>query len=211
MSERFNDFKNKLDERFKKEFEEIKKNKIRIAGLAFCVISFGLFALSEKNSGGEEIILNSPPEQIQTVETKQKPENKPEVTPAKKNSPDKLGENVTPVAGANSGELQIKNPFSRPKEIKKPEKNKIVRPEIPAPAKKPVTGPEEKFVLNGVATGEEKIALVSHIFKRDGKNFREDLILTIGDNLGRRKISDITSNGIIFDTGERLILNGEFF
>ena len=122
MSERFNDFKSKLDERFKKEFEEIKKNKIRIAGLAFCVISFGLFALSEKNSGGEEIILNSPPEQVQPVEMKQKPDNKPEVTPAKKNSPEKIGENVTPVTGANSGELQIKNPFARPKEIKKPEK-----------------------------------------------------------------------------------------
>ena len=212
MSEGFNDLKSKFDKRFEKEIEEIKKNKIRIAGLAFCVIAFGLFSLSENLSGGEEISLNSPPEQIQPDETKQKPDNKPEVTPAKKNSPENLGENVTPVIGANSSALYVKDPFARPKKIKQPEKNKIPAPNVPPPpVQNPATGPEEKFVLNGIAISEKKIALVSHLFKRDGKNFREDLMLTVGENLGRRKILNITPNGIIFDTGEKLILNGEFF
>ena len=177
---------------FKAEIEEIRQNKVRIAGLALCLIFAIGFALWNYFDTGEEIILTEKP-----------------VAEEKDLSVKKVSaENVTPVIGANSDILFVKNPFRFEEETV--EEEKVEQPKIEEKISQPVEeikiSPqvEEKFVLVGTAiTAEEKTALVQRI----KNSASENLFLTVGDMIGRKKIIDITEDFILLDDGEKLYLN----
>lgn len=186
------EFKNILQ----REIDELKQNKVRAISLAVCFVVLLIFWLTDDNSAGEEIALNEPTTVVDTP-------------PATKDLPvvnlpvEKSSDGVTRVLGANAEPLFVGDPFAG-KEKPKPTPPKVVLPPIPPAAPQPPQPsapptPQEKFTLTGIAiSGSNKIAM----FLRG----KETLFLTVGEEIGGKKISDITPDFVTFDGGERLFI-----
>ncbi|MBR4642440.1 MAG: hypothetical protein IKO74_06915 [Selenomonadaceae bacterium] len=175
-----------------RELEELKQNKVRAIALGVCLLILLIFLISD-DSGGEEIILNETPLPV----TK----DLPAVNLPEKKSPD----GVTLVLGANAEKLFIGDPFAgkeKPKTSPKPKP--IELPPIviqPPPQEKPVKL-EEKIILTGTAiSGEKKLAM----FLRG----KETLFLTIGEEIGGKKIFDISPDFVTFEGGEKFFIQKE--
>ena len=194
----------KLKKFLSHELEELKENKIRAGALGVCFVIALIFWLTSDNSGGEEIILT----------------DKPPVTkdlPVKVLHVEKSPDGVTKVLGANADALLIGDPFAveekpKPQPPPPPELPKIpevvppVAIEPPKPPAPPVeekhAKPKEQIILTGVAiSGENKTALILY----GGKT----LFLTIGDELGGRKIIDITPEFVTLEDNERVYMQKE--
>ena len=185
-----------LKEILRRELDELKQNKIRVITLAACFTLLLIFWITDDASDGEEIILNEEPSLTKDLPVK--------VLPVPK-SPD----GVKIVMGANADRLLIGDPFAveeKPQPAPPPiiQKTTPPLPKIPPPSiviePKPesiIEQPKEQITLTGTAiSGENKIAM----FLRGG----ETLFLTIGEEIGGRKISDITPDFVTFEGGERI-------
>ena len=187
-----------LKEILRRELDELKQNKIRVIALAVCFILLLIFWIADDSSDGEEIALNEEPPPL----TKDLPVK---VLPVPK-SPD----GVKKVMGANADRLFIGDPFEVEEEIKPAPPPPIIQeptpplPKVPAPSiviePKPepvIEQPKEKIILTGTAiSGENKTAM----FLRGN----ETVFLTVGEEIGGRKISDITPDFVTFEDGGRI-------
>ena len=176
-----------------RELEELKQNKIRVIALVVCLIFLVIFWIGDDTSDGEEIILDEKPPATKDLPVK--------VLPVAK-SPD----GVKVVLGANADRLFIGDPFAveeKPKSTPPP----TPLPQIPAPSIviEPPPEPEppkEKIILMGTAiSGVNKTAM----FLRG----KETVFLTIGEEIGGRKISDITPDFVTFEDGARIYFQKE--
>ena len=174
------------------ELEELKQNKIRSIALGVCFVVLLIFWISDDTSGGEEINLaeETPPPVTKDL---------PAVNLPAEKSPD----GVTLVLGANADELFISDPFAGKEKNKPPPKTVELPPVViqPPPQEKPVK-PEEKIFLKGTAiSGANKLAM----FLRG----KETLFLTIGEEIGGKKIFDISPDFVTFEGGKRIFIQGE--
>ena len=187
----------KLKEILQHELEELKQNKIRAIALGVCFIVLLIFWLTDDSSDGEEINLNEP--------------SNAEKPPATKDLPvvslpvEKSADGVTLVMGANADPLFIGDPFAGNEKPKPPPK--VVTPPVPPIViqpppqipEQPKPQPQEEIILTGTAiSGANKIAM----FLRG----KETLFLTIGEEIGGKKISDITPDFVTFADGEVLTI-----
>ena len=191
-----------MPDEFKKflerELDELKKNKVRAAALGVCFVVVLILWLIDDNSGGEEINLNEPTKIV---------ENKP---PATKDLPvvnlpaEKSVDGVTLVLGANADPLFIGDPFAGEEKTKPPKVSTpppiVIQPPPATPPKIPEQPkPQEKIILTGTAiSGANKTAM----FLRG----KETLFLTVGEEIGGKKISDITPDFVAFEDGERVFI-----
>lgn len=172
-----------------RELEELKQNKVRAIALGVCFVVLLIFLISD-GSGDEEIILNETPPPV----TK----DLPAVNLPEKKSPD----GVTLVLGANAEKLFIGDPFAG-KEKPKPPKTVEFPPIViqPPPQEKTIE-PEEKIILTGTAiSGAKKWAM----FLRG----KETLFLTIGEEIGGKKIFEISPDFVTFEGGEKVFIQRE--
>lgn len=177
------------------ELDELKQNKIRAIALGVLLAFLLILWITDDSSDGEEIILTEEP-----PVTKDLPVT---ILPVEK-SPD----GVTIVIGANADELFIGDPFEGVEKPKPPPPPKIpeVVPQIviqpPPPPPQEPTEPQEKVILTGTAiSGSNKTAM----FLRG----EETLFKTVGEEIGGKIISDITSESVTFEDGERLYFQKE--
>ena len=175
------------------ELEELKQNKVRAIALGVCFVVLLIFWATDEDSGGEEIALDEPPPLTKDLPVK--------VLPVEK-SPD----GVTLVLGANADELFIGDPFAGEDKPKPP--SKINPPPVPPIVIQPpqpiaqIEQPRERIILTGTAiSGEVKTAM----FLRG----KETLFLTVGEEVGGKKISDITAEFVAFEDGQRIYLQKE--
>ena len=114
------------------------------------------------------------------------------------------------ILGATADRLFIGDPFAVEEKVEPeppPPEPTTPLPKIPPPSIiiEPTPEPEqpkEKIILTGTAiSGNSKTAM----FLRGD----ETLFLTIGEEIGGRKISDITSDFVTFDNGEKAMWNVE--
>lgn len=187
----------KLKEILQHEINELKQNKIRAIALGVCFIVLLIFWLTDDSSDGEEINLNEP-----TIAEK---------PPATKDLPvvslpvEKSADGVTLVMGANADPLFIGDPFAGnekpkppPKVVTPPVPPIVIQPspQIPEP---PKSQPQEEIILTGTAiSGTNKTAM----FLRGKKT----IFLTIGEEIGGKKILDITPDFVTFEDGERVFI-----
>ncbi len=190
---------------FRHELNELKENKIRAGTLVVLFFVTAIVFVLDDDSGGEEIILNEPKKISDAPATKDLPAaNLPE-----KNSAD----GVTLVLGANADPIFVSDPFagekkiSPPKKIVQPPSTPQLPPIIPQPPFTPPkiseqTKPTEKIILTGTASsGGKKLAMFLC-----GK---ETIFLTLGEEIGGKKISDITADFVAFEDGTRVFLQKE--
>ena len=183
-----------------RELDEIKQNKFRAIGIAACFIVALIFWIVDDSSGGEEIILDEP---TPIADAPPATKDFPVVSLPEEKSP----EGVTLVLGANADPIFIGDPFvgaEKPKPLPQPPP-KITMPPAPPIVIQPPPKiseppkPQEKFILTGTAiSGTNKIAM----FLRG----KETLFLTIGEEIGGKKISDITPDFVTFADGEVLTI-----
>ncbi|MBR6712767.1 MAG: hypothetical protein IKI76_07225 [Selenomonadaceae bacterium] len=175
------------------ELDELKQNKVRAIALGVCFAVLLIFWATDDSSGGEEIILEDEPPLTKDLPVK--------VLPVEK-SPD----GVTLVLGANADELFIGDPFAGEERPKPPSKinppplvtSALIQPPPVAQTKQP----KERIILTGTAiSGEVKTAM----FLRD----KETLFLTVGEEIGGKKISDISAEFVTFEDGQRVYLQKE--
>ena len=186
----------KLKEILQHELDELKQNKIRAIALGVCFIVLLIFWLTDDSSDGEEIVLNEP-----TIAEK---------PPATKDLPvvslpvEKSADGVTLVMGANADPLLIGDPFAGKEKPKPPPK--VVTPPVPSIViqppqipEQPKPQPQEEIILTGTAiSGTNKTAM----FLRDKKT----IFLTIGEEIGGKKILAITPDFVTFEDGERVFI-----
>lgn len=179
-----------------RELDELKRNKIRAGALGVCFVVLVIFCLVDDDSGEEINLKESPPV---TKDLPVKP------LPAPKN-PINI-EGVTLVIGANADALNVADPFAGEEKPKPPPKQ--IAPTLPTvheppPIPKPKPQPEsrEKILLTGTAvSGDNKIAM----FLRG----KDTLFLNVGDEIGGKKILDITPDCVILEGGARVYLHKE--
>lgn len=235
------ELKNKLQDFWNNEIEEIKQNKIRFITLIFCTfIAFAFWFTDEKS---EEISLNEPvqveesnnvTQEDKTEENKISSNN--EVISVKSPSSEVDGVKIVSAIGANSEKLYVGDPFKSEETNKTETKKEITKtavtpsenppiqlspipsqqpvlPPIPemnqpiivAKAEPPPKAPQDEFILTGTAIGETtKAALIKKISSSQGNIREEDIILSVGDTLQGRQITDITRESVIFDDGGRI-------
>ena len=176
-----------------RELDELKQNKIRVGALIACFVVLLIFWIADDSSGDEEIILTEEPPVTKDLPVKVLPQ--------------KSSDGVKVVLGANANALFIGDPFAveeeklsapppepPPKIPAAPVPIIPIQPPPQAPIEQP---PKENFVLIGTAiSGANKTAM----FLRGS----ETLFLTIGEEIGGRKISDITPDFVTFEDGERI-------
>ena len=173
-----------------RELDELKRNKIRVVALGICVVILLIVWLIDNTSRGEEIALNEPTPAPPTSDL-----------PVKPLSAVKSVDGVTTVLGADASPLIVADPFAGAQKPKPAPK--VVAPNLPTipnPKPQPPTPkPQESITLTGTAlSGTSKTAM----FLRG----KETLFLTIGDEIGGRKISDITADAVIFADGSIMII-----
>lgn len=194
----------KLKKFLNRDLDELKRNKVRVIALGVCFVVLLIFWISDNTSGGEEISLDetTPAENPPAPVTKDLPVK---VLPVEK-SPD----GVTIVLGANADALFIGDPFAGEEKPKPPPKSSP-KPNIPLPPVAIQTPPQppqiekpkaqEKIFLTGTAiSGDIKTAM----FLRG----KETLFLTVGDEIGGRRIVDISSDFVTFADGTSLTIRG---
>ena len=181
-----------------REFDELKKNKIRATALAVCFAVLLIFWITDDSSDGEEINLNEP------MITSDEP-------PATKDLPVKIlpveesPDGVTLALGANADELFIGDPFAGKEKVKN-SPPKIVTPPIPPIVIQPPPLipeiPAEKIILTGTAISDtNKMAM----FLRGN----ETLFKTIGEEINGREIVDISPDFVMFEGGEKIFIQRE--
>lgn len=186
-----------LKEILRRELDELKQNKIRVGILAACVVILLIVWITD-GSDGEEIVLTEEPPLTKDLPIKTLPVAK---------SPD----GVKIILGATADRLFIGDPFAVEEKVS-PEppptpKSTPPLPKIPPPSIiiEPPPEPEkpkEKFILTGTAiSGDNKTAM----FLRGD----ETLFLTIGEEIGGRKISEISPDFVTFEDGERIYFQKE--
>lgn len=201
-----------MPDEFKKilqrELEELQQNKVRAIALGAAFVILLIVWIIDDNSSGEEINLD---ESITTVDVPTATKDLPVVNlPIEKSS-----DGVTLVLGANAEPLFIGDPFAGeekstppPKIVQPPENPPVqpilIQPPPPTPLPKIIEQPkpQEKFILTGTAiSGTNKTAM----FLRGN----ETIFLTVGEEIGGKKISDITPDFVIFEDGERVFIQRE--
>ena len=177
-----------------RELDELKRNKIRAGALGVCFVVLVIFCLVEDDNSEEISLNNSPPV---TKDLPVKP------LPVTKNP-----EGVTIVLGADADALNVADPFAGEEKPKPPPKQITPPPPIPIqpppnqPAPKTQTQPREKILLTGTAvSGDNKTAM----FLRG----KDTIFLTIGDEIGGKKILDITTDCVTLEGGVRVYLQKE--
>ena len=186
---------------FHLDFEKMKKNKFSGAEV-LVVLFFILFVvMSNFLDDGEEEILQLP-QPVQTIQQKNEP---------KEIFKKKSDENITPIIGANSQELLLQNPFkiTQKKIIKQTPPETVSTPQVifqpPLPNALQL---KETFLLKGTAIGGSNKTALFQKKVADNKS-STDLFLSVGETIQGRRIVDITQNGVKFDNGEFLTLQGE--
>ncbi len=179
------------------ELNELKQNKIRATALGVCFIIVIIFWASENFSGNEEIILNEPTTADAPPVTKDLPIK---ILPVEKSS-----DGVTLVLGANADALIISDPFAgeeKPKPKPQPKTVTTLPPIALQPPPQPQPQPQEEIILTGTAiSGENKFAM----FLRD----KTTEFLTIGGEIGGRRIVDINPDFVTFADGGRISVQKE--
>ena len=186
-----------LKEILRRELDELKQNKIRVGILAACVVILLIVWITD-GSDGEEIVLTDEPPLTKDLPIKTLPVAK---------SPD----GVKIILGATADRLFIGDPFAIEEKVA-PEPPPTPKPTPPLPKIPPPSiiieptpepeKPKEKIILTGTAiSGDNKIAM----FLRGD----ETLFLTIGEEIGGRKISEISPDFVTFDNGERIYFQKE--
>ena len=186
-----------LKEILRRELDELKQNKIRVGILAGCFVILLIVWITD-GSDGEEIVLTEEPPLTKDLPIKTLPVAK---------SPD----GVKIILGATADRLFIGDPFAVEEKVA-PEPPPTPKPtpplpKIPPPSIliEPPTKPEmpkEKIILTGTAiSGDNKIAM----FLRGD----ETLFLTVGEEIGGRKIYEISPDFVTFDNGERVYFQKE--
>ena len=174
-----------------RELEELKQNKIRAIALGVCFVILLIFWISDDTSGGEEIILNETPPPPVTKDL-----------PVKVLPVEKTPDGVTLVLGANADELFIGDPFAGKEKPKPPPKVEFPPPIIFQPPQEKISEPVEKIILTGTAiSGANKLAM----FLRG----KETVFLTIGEEIGGKKIFDISPDFVTFEGGEKIFIQRE--
>ncbi len=186
-----------LKEILRRELDELKQNKIRVGILAACVVILLAVWITDDGSDGEEIVLTEEPPLTKDLPIKTLPVTK---------SPD----GVKIILGATADRLFIGDPFAVEEKVAPepppPTEPTPPLPKIPPPSiiiepPEPET-PKEKIILTGTAiSGDNKIAM----FLRGD----ETLFLTIGEEIGGRKISEISPDFVTFEDGERIYFQKE--
>lgn len=177
-----------------RELDELKKNKIRAVALGVCLAVLLIFWATDSDSDGEEIDLTAdvPPPATKDLPIINLPVEK---------SPD----GVTLVLGANADPLFIGDPFAGEDKPKPPPNPVVTPPPViiqPPPVPEKPAEPKEKIILTGTAiSGEFKTAM----FLRG----KETLFLTVGEEVGGKKISDISTDFVTFEDGERVFIQKE--
>ena len=183
------------------DLKEIRENKIRFGAILACLIAAVIFALADSTDAGAEISIEpvAPP----AVET-------PTAADTKIQPVSTASENLKPVIGANSSELYVSDPFTAPvvetyEPIPPPvqifEPAEVELPEIPVAQIEPA----EKFALDGTAiTGDSKTAIIR---KLTGDEKAKNFIVSVGDNLGARRVVDITPNFVALDDGSKIFFS----
>lgn len=184
------------------ELDEIKQNKVRVIFVGVCFIVVLILWLTDGSSDDEEIILNEPTTPVETPPaTKDLPVK---ILPVEKSS-----DGVRLVLGANADELFIGDPFAvkekpepPPKVATPPVPPIVIKPPPTQPPVQPKPQPQEKIILTGTAlSGDKKIAM----FLRE----KETLFLSIGDEIGGKKISDINPDFVILEDDVRVFIQKE--
>ncbi|MBR0061901.1 MAG: hypothetical protein IJP68_10535 [Selenomonadaceae bacterium] len=186
-----------LKEILRRELDELKQNKIRVGILAACVVILLIVWITD-GSDGEEIVLTDEPPLTKDLPIKTLPVAK---------SPD----GVKIILGATADRLFIGDPFAVEEKVA-PEPPPTPKPTPPLPKIPPPSiiiepppepeKPKEKIILTGTAiSGDNKTAM----FLRGD----ETLFLTIGEEIGGRKISEISPDFVTFDNGERIYFQKE--
>ena len=168
----------------RRELDEISRHAFRVSIIAACAVFGLIFLILDETSRGEEIALNQPTPAPATSDLPVKP--LPTV---------KSVDGVTPVLGADASPLIVSDPFAGAQKPKSaPKVAAPILPTIPNPTPPTAPAPQESITLTGTAlSGNFKTAM----FLRG----KETLFLTIGDEIGGRKISDITRDAVIFADG----------
>ena len=186
--------KNIIKNYFSHELQEMKKNKLRVAGLAVCFLCATVFYFDN----GEENI---------EVDDSEKISEEKKIVEVKQTAPQNSDEKIKIVLGANSSRFSIRDPFENLHAPQKTPDKKFFPTSVNPPDKKifpqnsPAENPKPKeiFILTGTAINEKnKLALVKKL------NSNENFIFSVGDTLDGKKISDITDEFILFDNGEKL-------
>ena len=183
-----------LKEILRRELDELKQNKIRVISLAACFVILLAVWITDDGSDGEEIILTDEPPLTKDLPIKTLPVAK---------SPD----GVKIILGATADRLFIVDPFAVEEKVEPEPPPTPPLPKIPPPSIiiEPPTKPEppkEKIILTGTAiSGDNKTAM----FLRGD----ETLFLTVGEEIGGRKISEISPDFVTFDNGEKAMWNVE--
>lgn len=205
MSDDFEIIKSKLKSILAEDLKEIRENKIRFAALVICLGAVLIFSFADFFDSDEEIDLN---ESKIVVDEEMKVDEKN--IPAK-NFYIASDEDIIPVIGANSDALFVRDPFKGAKK-NKPVPTKKFLPPVTPPNIPPVanTNPNEKFILVGTAIGENKTALVKKFSSSSDKNsVGANLILSVGDTLQGKTVTDITAEFLQFADGSRLYIGSE--
>lgn len=170
---------------------EIRENKIRFGAILILLIAVTIFALADSTAADTEIPIETPAAAVE--DTKIQP-----VQPAA--VPTASG-NLKIVLGANSSALYVSDPFTAPIPEPVPAVEVPVElPEIPVAQIEPE--PAEKFALSGTAvSGNSKTAII-HKISSDDKT--ENLIVSVGDTLGTRRVVDITPDFVALDDGSKI-------
>ena len=185
------------------QLDEIRENKLRFGLIVTCLIVVIIIAALDTEKT-EEIKLDTP-KQSETVE---RTKNLNVENPIKISV---TSENVKSLIGANSDEVFIQDPFKNPAPIEKIEEPKFeekiltpiepIKPVIFEPPKIE-TPPEEKFILQGVAIGQESTALVTKIIG----DKTETLFLKIGDKVKGKAVVEIGQDFVTLEGGEKIFV-----
>ena len=199
------ELKEKIMEFWRRDLDEIRKNKRRTIALAICFFVLLIYAWEPEGKNVEEIDLSDAPPVTKDLPVQKLPDKKipaqiPETT-----------DGVKIVMGANSEQIFINDPFAGPEKPKPPPTppKQVELPKIPPPSQTPQplqqppkVEPKEKIILTGTAIScDNKTAM----FLRD----KQTEFLSVGDEIGGRIISDITPEFVTFADGMRLYLQKE--
>ena len=183
--------KNRIQKFFKRERDEIKKNKKRFVSIAVIFVAAILFFVNNGNDEVKVKIKNEPPKIVEMKKEIDKKEN---------------DSKLTKIAGLEkaSKNVELINPF----------KVDIELPQKSAESPYVCIGVQASMTAKGWLYPHGWDIVVDYL-KSLGyrvlcidKNKSESHMLKLGDEINGKKIIDIGRNFIIFDDGEYLYLQG---
>lgn len=190
---------------WQKDLAEIRENKIRFGAILILLIAAVIFALADSTSADTEI----PLEQTAAPQAVEIPADK-QIQPVQTAALPAASQNLKPVLGASSGELCVGDPFTAPViEIPEPPPAPVAAPAVEIPVEMPEIPvaqiefkPAEKFALNGTAINDGSKTAIIH--KITGGDKAEIFIVSLGDTLGARRVTDITVDFVQLDDGSKI-------